>query len=150
MPQSLAKIMLHVVFGTKHREPMISPEMRDDLASYIAGILRELDSPPIIVRRVADHVHILCCLSRTRSISSILKELKQFSSAWVKEKWPGKQDFYWQSGYAVSSVSQSNVDVVRKYIDGQEEHHRTRTFQEEFISFLRKHKIPYDERYVWD
>ncbi len=150
MPQSLARVILHIVFGTKHRDPAISSEMREDLSSYVAGILRELDSPPMMVRCVADHVHILCCLSKTRSISSVLKELKQSSSAWVKEKWPGKQAVYWQSGYAVSSVSKSNVEGVREYIDRQEEHHRKRTFQEEFLSFLKKHEMPYDERYIWD
>ena len=150
MPQSLAKVILHIVFSTKNRQPVIVAEMRDDLASYIAGTLKELDSPPIEVRCVADHVHILCHLSKSRSISGVLKEVKQSSSTWVKEKWPKMQDFYWQRGYVVSSVSRSNIEAVRSYIDHQEEHHRKRTFKEEFLEFLKRHEIPYDERYVWD
>ena len=150
MPQSLAKVILHIVFSTKNREPLILHEMRDDIASYIAGILRGLDSSPIAVKCVADHVHILCCLAKTHAVSNMLRELKQSSSTWVKEKWPTRKDFYWQRGYAVSSVSQSNVSAVTDYITRQEAHHWKKTFQEEFLEFLKKHEIPYDERYVWD
>jgi len=150
VPQSLAKVTLHVIFGTKMREPMIGPSVRKDLHAYIAGALKRLDCPPIEVNGAADHVHILCRLSRKLSISDLVEEVKKGSSKWMKTKSPMLRNFYWQGGYAVSSVSESNVKEVKAYVAGQEEHHRKMTFQEEFVSFLKRHGFEYDERYIWE
>jgi putative transposase len=151
MSQSLADVVIHIVFSTKNRLPFLkSPELRQRLDAYIVGTLENLGCPSIITRSVEDHIHILCHLSRTMSIGQLIKEIKTSSSAWVKEQDPRLHDFYWQAGYGAFSVSRSNVEQVKHYISNQEEHHRTRTFQEEFRLLLERHGIKFDERYVWD
>ena len=142
--------MTHIIFSTKHRRPMIPPEVRADLNAYMGGILRQLDCPAIEINCPPDHAHILCCLSKNIALADVLKEVKRGSSKWIKTKAPSLGDFYWQGGYGASSVSQSNVETVRGYIARQIEHHRKMTFQEEFREFLKRHQIQYDERYVWD
>ena len=114
MPQSLARIIMHIIFSTKNREPMIPGELRTELNAYLGGVLKEFDSPPIEINARADHVHILCCLSRKYALSKVVEEIKKASSKWMKTKSPRLGGFYWQGGYGASSVSQSNVDVVRK------------------------------------
>jgi len=151
MPQSLADVVVHIVFSTKNRAPLLkSPEVRERLHAYSVGTLKNLDCRSIITRSVEDHIHILCHLSRTMTIAQLIKEIKASSSAWLKEQDPCLHDFYWQAGYGAFSVSRSNVEKVKDYIADQEEHHRTRTFQEEFRLLLERHGIEYDERYVWD
>ena len=151
MPQSLAKVVLHITFSTKHRKPFLrSAALRGALDAYVVGTLRNLKCPSIITRSVEDHIHILCNLSRTISIAKLLEEVKSSSSEWVKEQDGGPADFYWQNGYGVFSVSESNVGQVKLYIANQEEHHRKMTFQDEFRLLLKRHGIEYDERYVWD
>ena len=148
MPQSLSRVLIHLVFSTKNREPFIVPEARDRVFTYLGGTLNALDCPVIRVGGMADHVHLLFVLSRTLSISNVVEQVKKESSKWAKEHvHPG---FYWQNGYASFSVSPSNAAAVREYIENQEEHHRARTFQDEFRGLLRKHEIELDERYVWD
>lgn len=149
MPQSLANVVLHIVFSTKHRQPfLLEPVVRDAMTGYLVGTLRNLKCPSLIVGFVKDHVHILCNLSRTLAIAELIEEIKTSSSVRIKEEGPTLKDFHWQNGYGAFSVSQSNVDEVKRYIANQEEHHRTRTLQEEFRLFLEKHGIEYDERYV--
>ena len=151
MPQSLANVLLHVVFSTKHRRPFLNtPDARNVMTGYLIGTLQNIDCPSVIVGVVEDHVHILCNLHRTISIAKLLEETKTNSSIRIKEEGDRLQDFQWQSGYGVFAVSQSNVGPVRKYIANQEEHHRRRTFQEEFRLLLERHGLAYDERYVWD
>jgi putative transposase len=151
MPQSLANVLLHVIFSTKNRTPYLQDEqLRNDLYAYLAGTLRNLDCPALIVGGVSDHVHILCQLSRTMTIAELIQESKSESSKWVKERDHSLSDFRWQNGYAALSVSQSNAARVREYIAAQEEHHRTRSFQDEIRLLLRRHQIEFDERYVWD
>ena len=150
MSQSLAKLITHLTFSTKLRRPLITPEVRAKLRAYLRGILENLDSPAIEINSVADHVHMLFCLSRKRSLANVVEQLKKGSSKWIKAKAPALAGFYWQAGYGAFSVSQSNVPAVRKYIANQEKHHRKMTFQEEFRALLAKHEIEYDERYVWD
>jgi REP element-mobilizing transposase RayT len=116
----------------------------------MTGILQKLDCPALTVGGVADHVHILCQLSRKVSIADLVQEVKSGSSKWTKSIERAIPSFHWQSGYAAFSVSQSNVDQVRRYIAGQEIHHRERTFQDELRAFLRRHQVEFDERYVWD
>ncbi len=150
MAQSLAEVLVHVIFSTKGRKPIIPESLRSQLNAYIVGVLREIGSPSLIVNAMADHVHILCVLSKTMSLAKMIEEVKTSSSKWVKTKGPSLCDFYWQSGYGAFSVSQSNVARVRTYISEQAEHHRTGSFEDEFRAFLQRHNVQYDEQYVWD
>ena len=151
MPQSLARIVLHVIFSTKNRVPFLkNVDLRSRFHAYLAGTLRQLDCEPILVNGVEDHIHILCNLSRTISVAKLIEEVKKNSSKWIKEQEPTYHDFFWQSGYGAFSVSQSNVERVREYVATQEDHHRKVSFQDEFRALCRKHGIEFDERYVWD
>ncbi len=151
MPQSLAKILVHVVFSTKDRRPFLRDQpLREELHRYLGGILTQLDCQPIIVGGVADHVHLLATLSRTGTAADLVKEVKRGSSLWLKTKDPELKDFAWQSGYGIFSVGFSQVETVRGYIAGQEAHHRQISFQDELREFLKRYEIGFDERYVWD
>ena len=151
MPQSLANILLHVVFSTKHRAPFLqSSKLRGELEGSMVGTLQKIDCPSLIIRTVEDHLHGLVQLSRTMSPAKLVEAMKVESSAWVKRQGPHLSEFYWQGGYGTFSVSQSNVEQVKAYIANQEEHHRKVSFQDEFRALLRKHGIEFDERYVWD
>ena len=151
MPQSLAKILVHTVFSTKDRRPFLRDKtLREELHRYLGGILTNLDCQPIIVGGVEDHVHILSALSRTCEAAEMVKEVKRGSSLWLKTKSPDLQDFAWQNGYGIFSIGFSQVETVRNYIAGQEEHHRKVSFQDELREFLKRYEIQFDERYVWD
>ena len=132
MPQSLSNVLVHLVFSTKHRQPLLGvPELRSVMTGYMVGILRNIHCPSLIVGAMEDHVHILCNLHRTVTIAQLVEELKTSSSARIKEEGPALRNFHWQNGYGAFSVSQSNVEHVKTYIASQEEHHRKRSFQEE-------------------
>ena len=151
MPQSLARVVLHIVFSTKNRVPFLrDPELRERLHSYVAGVLKDMGCEPILVNGVEDHIHILCNLSRTVTIADLVEEVKKGPSKWMKSQGAEYEDFFWQGGYGSFSVSESKVEQVREYIARQEEHHREVTFQEEFRAICRKHRVEFDERYVWD
>ena len=151
MPQSLAKIIVHTVFSTKDRRPFLRDKpLREELHRYLGGILTNLDCQPIIIGGVEDHVHILSTLSRTGTAAEMVKEVKRGSSLWLKTKSTDLHDFAWQNGYGIFSIGYSQVEEVRKYIAGQEEHHRTISFQDEFRKFLERYAVEFDERYVWD
>jgi putative transposase len=150
MAQSLSKILVHLIFSTKNREAIIRDEIRDKLHRYSASILKEWDSPAVLINSVEDHIHILFSLSKNHSISKIVEEIKKASSKWIKGKGNAYGGFYWQSGYGAFSVSQSNAAEVERYIGNQKEHHRHKTFQDEFREFLNRYEVPFDERYVWD
>lgn len=151
MPQSLANVLLHVVFSTKHRQPFLRrKDARDVMTGYIIGTLKNIDCPSLQVGVVEDHAHILCSLHRTVAIAKLVEEVKTSSSARIKDEGADLRDFHWQNGYGVFSVSRSNAARVKSYVANQEEHHRQRTFQEEYRLLLERHGIEYDERYVWD
>jgi REP element-mobilizing transposase RayT len=151
MPQSLAQILVHAIFSTKDRQPFLRDQpLRQELHSYLGGILANLDCQPLIVGGTADHVHLLCSLSRTCEIAAMIKEVKRSSTLWIKSKDANLHNFSWQNGYGVFSIDFSQIDAVRRYISGQEEHHRKISFQDEFRELLKHHKIEFDERYVWD
>jgi len=150
MAQSLAKNILHLIFSTKNREPILTADIRPKLHSYMGGILRQWESPAILMNSVADHIHILFYLSKNHALKKVVEEVKKGSSKWIKTKGPHFAKFYWQAGYGAFSVSQSNVHVVKRYVENQEGRHRKVGFQDEFRTFLRKHEIEYDERHVWD
>jgi putative transposase len=151
MPQSLATILIHVVFSTKGHRPLLqNPAFRVDMHRYIAGVSARLDCPAIIVGGAADHVHLMANQSRTIALAEWIKELKRASSLWAKEKSSRWSLFQWQAGYGAFSVSQSQKWRVEQYIRSQEEHHGQLSFQDEFRQLLKKHGITFDEQYVWD
>ena len=151
MAQSLARLWTHLIFSTKERYPFLSdPSVRADMHAHIGTVLRSHDCPTLVVGGTEDHVHSLFTLSRNYSIADIVKEVKRTSSGWIKTISSQYSKFRWQSGYGAFSVSQSYVAQVRNYILRQEQHHRRKTFQDEFRAFLKKYKIEYGERYVWD
>jgi len=150
MPQSLANILLHLIFSTKNRAPFIHPEIEGELYPYLASICRASGSPSHVIGGTEDHVHIACSLSRTITVSKLLEEIKRSSSKWMKTKGAELASFAWQNGYGAFSIGQSQLAPVRAYIAGQKGHHRVKTFQDEFREFLKRYQIQYDERYVWD
>jgi REP element-mobilizing transposase RayT len=150
MPQSLSLIIVHVVFSTKERRPFIEPDMRPKLHAYLATVARNAGCEAYRVGGVADHVHLAIRLSRTITIADLVETLKTASSKWVKPLSSGLAGFAWQRGYGCFSVGPSDLDALRAYIDGQEGHHKTRSFQDEFRMFLKKYGVEYEEPYVWD
>jgi putative transposase len=151
MPQSLAKILVHTVFSTKDRHPFLhDKELRAELHRYLGGVLSNHDCQPFIIGGVENHVHLLSTLSRTCEAAEMVKEVKRGSSLWLKTKDPDLRDFAWQNGYGMFSIGFSQIEGVKSYIAGQEEHHRKVSFQDEFRHFLRRYEIEFDERYVWD
>ena len=150
MGQSLVKNYLHIIFSTKYRQPLIIESVEDELYSYLGGICKELECPPIKIGGYYDHVHILCMLSKKIALMKLLEEVKSHSSKWMKTKDDSLNTFYWQDGYGAFSVNPSEVDAVINYIANQKEHHRRKTFENEYRAFLKKYNMDYDERYVWD
>jgi REP element-mobilizing transposase RayT len=148
MPQSLANILIHAIWSVKERHPLIADNVRTALHGYMAGILKNIGSPALVINSVEDHVHLLCQLSKNLAACKLVEETKKSSSKWMKEQ--GVLNFAWQNGYGVFSVSQSNVPAVRRYIEGQAEHHKKHGFKDEFREFCKRHRVAIDERYVWD
>ncbi|MBI5095027.1 MAG: IS200/IS605 family transposase [Candidatus Hydrogenedentes bacterium] len=131
MAHSFVNLLTHMIFGTKRRKPYIAEEIRSDLFAYMGGIIRELGGKPIIVNGMIDHVHLLVGMPATRTPADVLRVLKTNSSRWVHERWPHRTEFAWQSGYGLFSVSESNRQKLFQYIQTQEEHHKTVSFEEE-------------------
>ena len=151
MSQSLAKVLVHAVFSTKHRQPFLNDTgLRSETHHYIGGILANLDCQPLIVGGVEDQSHFLCALARTCDAASMIKEVKRGSSVWIKTKGLAFSDFHWQNGYGVFSIGCSQIPAVKQYIENQAEHHYRKTFQDEYRELLQRYEIEYDERYVWD
>ena len=150
MPQSLSKVVLHVIFSTKDREPWLDPGVRPRVHAYLATICRNLGSEVSCVGGIADHVHIVTTLPRGLSQAALLEAIKKPSSKWIKTLEARYRRFFWQRGYGAFSVSPSHLEAVTEYVEKQEEHHRTHTFQEEYRGLLRKHGVEFDEKYVWD
>ncbi len=150
MANTYTSLHVHYVFSTKHREPLIVPKLQNRLWAYMGGIARENRMLPLRIGGVADHVHALVSLPASLSVSKGVQLIKGASSAWVSTSFRSTRQFAWQAGYGAFSVSASQISTIVRYIEGQEAHHRTTTFQEEYRAFLEKHGIPFDERYVWD
>ena len=151
MPQSLAQIYLHIVFSTKDRNPFLrDAELRKTLYAYMAGVLKNLGSPALKIGGVEDHVHMLCRLTRTGTLSDLVRDLKRDTSKWIKENGRGLEGFGWQLGYGAFSISPSHVEQLIQYIENQEEHHRAETFQDELLRLLTKYEVMFDERYLWE
>lgn len=150
MSQSLSRILIHLVFSTKHRAPVIALADQSALHAYLAGALNGIECPAMQIGGVADHVHLLFGLSRTQTIADVAKHTKQNAARWLRGRDTRYRSFLWQSGYGAFSVSPSIVDAVQIYIRTQPGHHRKITFQDEYRALLVKHGIEYDENYVWD
>ncbi|HEV8131130.1 MAG TPA: IS200/IS605 family transposase [Acidobacteriota bacterium] len=150
MAHTLTDLIAHIVFSTKNRHPFIDAELKDRLFPYLGGIVRQLGGKCLIVNGVADHVHLLVHYPPMRCVSKLLGILKSNSTGWVRETWPRRLSFAWQTGYSAFSVSQSNTSDVYNYIANQERHHRRISFQDELRMLLQKHQIAYDERFLWD
>ena len=149
MGHTASNILVHSIFSTKLRAPLITADIADDLRSYIGGIIREMGGRALAINGVSDHIHMLVRVPPARSIAELMRVVKTNSSKWVHEKWPERASFAWQSGYGAFSVSESNIAAVEEYIAQQESHHKKQSFQEEFLAFLKKNNIAYDERYIW-
>jgi putative transposase len=149
MSGTYTKLLYHLVFSTKNRTPMISERVRDDLYSYIGGIIRGEGGDLLGIGGMPDHVHLLTKFKPTKSVSEMLNRIKAKSSKWFNEQKRGVRKFGWQDGYAALSVSQSGVPAVNRYIQNQEDHHRRQSFHDEFIALLEKHGIEYEERFLW-
>ena len=150
MPQSLSYLLTHIVFSTKDRTHVLDATVRTALHAYLATVARNVDCECFRVGGAADHVHLAVRLSRTLTMAQLIEELKTSSSKWLKTQSPALASFAWQRGYGAFSVGPSDLNALLHYIDTQEEHHRARTFQDEYRAFLTKYGIEYDERYVWD
>jgi REP element-mobilizing transposase RayT len=150
MGQSLVKNYLHIVFSTKNRMPLIQPPYERELHNYLGGVCNGIECQPITTGGYTDHVHILCMLSKKVALVKLIEEVKSHSSKWMKTRDASLQNFYWQDGYGAFSVNPSEIDTVIAYIANQHEYHRKKTFQDEYRAFLKKYKVDYDERYVWD
>lgn len=148
MSQTAGNLVIHLIFSTKVRQPLITPEIRLDLFAYLGGIVREMRGTALIVGGTADHVHMLIRIRPVQAAAEVARVVKTNSSRWVHEKW--NTQFAWQNGYGAFSVSESNVAAVSRYIAAQEEHHKKLTFQQEYVAFLKKNKVAYDERYIWE
>ncbi len=150
MGQSLVKNYIHIIFSTKLRAPLILESIENELYSYIGGICKQLECYPVKIGGYIDHIHILCMLSKKIPLMKLLEEIKAHSSKWIKTKDDTLKKFYWQNGYGAFSVNPYEVDKVIAYIENQKEHHRKKTFQDEYRAFLKKYNVEFNEKYVWD
>ena len=150
MANTCTSLHYHVVFSTKNRERWIVPGIEGRIWAYLGGIARQNGITPVLVGGVEDHVHLLLAMPPVVSVSEALKRIKGGSSGWVKETFPECRGFGWQDGYGAFTVSKSQMPEIEEYIRHQREHHRVKTFQEEYRAFLDRHAIQYDERYLWN
>ena len=150
MPQSLFQVYVHIVFSTKHRQPLIYPKIETELHDYIGGICKRMGCSPLKIGGYVDHVHILCRLSKKVAIVKLLEEIKSHSSKWIKTKGDNLKNFYWQDGYGAFSVGMEHLEGLTNYLERQHDHHQKETYEKEFIGLLIENEIEYDERYMWD
>jgi len=150
MPQSLHVLTSHIIFSTKERRPWLTPTIRRRVWAYSSRILQNLECYSITVGGVADHIHVLCNLTKKHAPMKVLELLKKDSSKFVKTLDKSLYGFHWQNGYGLFSVSPSHAADVHEYILNQEEHHKKETFQEEYLRILKKYQVAYDEKYLWD
>lgn len=149
MSQSLSKLFVHIVFHTKYSEKIIKADIKPELFAYMASIIKDNDSIPIIINGVEDHVHILCVMSKNIALSKLVEFVKKHSSRWIKTKDSHYRNFGWQNGYAGFSVSPSLHDVTKNYIANQVTHHKTKTFRDEYLELLKIHGIDFNKDYLW-
>ena len=149
MSKSYTNLLYHIVFSTKERQPIITADYQSRLYDYIGGVIRGQGGISLGINGMEDYVHVLAKLRPDKALSDVLRDLKSNASAWMRDVFPAIKDFSWQNGYGAFTVSASQVAKVQDYISRQEEHHRKRTFKDEFVRLLRVNGIDYDERYLW-
>jgi len=149
MAHTFTNLLIHAVFSSAGRAPLLTDAIRSDVHAYLGGILRELHAVPIAIDGTADHVHLLTRLPTDLSVADCLRLVKTNSSRWIKQRWPERRSFAWQQGYGAFSVSESRRAAVIRYIHDQTRHHRRIAFQDEFLALLRNHHVEFDERYLW-
>jgi len=150
MPQSFVCLNCHMVFSTKNRVALINPDLAPRLYAYIGGIVSNLGGRLVVAGGMPDHVHLIVSLAKTMSTADTMRTLKSNSSGWIHETFPHMRHSAWQTSYGAFAVSHSKLDQAKAYVANQREHHKARTFKEEFLTLLRRHDIEYDERYIWD
>ena len=151
MAHTFTSILMHAVFSTSGRLPLLNDAIRPEMHAYLGGILRRIDAAPIIIGGTTDHVHLLARLPADLAVADCLRVVKTNSSRWMNERWTkeGRRSFAWQRGYGAFTVSESKRAAVTRYIQDQEQHHRRISFQEEFLKLLTNHGVEFDERYIW-
>ena len=149
MAHTFTSLLTHIVFSTSDRRPFLTDDLRTDMHAYLGGILWEMRAAPIAIGGTRDHVHLLTRLPADLAVADCLRVLKANSSHWVKERWPHRRTFAWQRGYAAFSVSESSRESVVRYIRDQARHHMRISFQDEFLAFLKRHRVEFDERTMW-
>ena len=148
MPDSYTNLLYHIIFSTKDRRPLITPEYEIRLYEYLGGTIRKVGGISLELNGTADHIHLLAKLRPDCALSDVLRELKANATGWMHDVFPSLKNFSWQRGYGAFTVSQSSVEAVRRYIARQKEHHRKTSFRNEFIQFLNENAIKYDERFI--
>ena len=148
MSQSFTNLLYHLIFSTKDRRPIITLDYQPRLYDYIGGIIREVGGVSLGINGIEEHVHVVTKLRPDKALSDVLRVLKCNASGWMHDVFPSLAEFSWQRGYAAFTVSQSNVEEVRRYVAGQKDHHKKISFRDEFIEFLKENYIEYDERFV--
>ena len=148
MGHSYTRLSCHIICSTKNRAPEITTDIRARLYDYVGGIVKGENGTLIVANGMPDHVHLLVVLHATTCVADMVRRIKANSSKWIHETWPEKEHFAWQSGYGAFSVSGSGVNEVQAYITNQEAHHARLSFEEEFVAFLRRYGVPYDEKHV--
>ena len=149
MPRSYTNLIYHIVFSTKDRRPLITPDRQERLHEYIGGTIRGLGGISLGINGMEDHEHVLAKLRPDKALSDMLRVLKANSSGWMHDVFPDARDFAWQNGYGAFSVSPSQVAGVQKYIAEQQIHHAARSFEDEFIGLLNKNDVEFDRKYLW-
>lgn len=149
MSGTFTKLYYHLVFSTKGRENHLTKNIQEELYRYIAGIIKGEEGFVISIGGMEDHIHILCTIPAKTSVSNMLKQIKGNSSSWFHERFPNTSFFKWQSGFGAFSVSQSQIDKVKEYIQNQKGHHERFDFKDEFRNLLKRHGIQFDEKYIW-
>jgi len=150
MAQTFVSLLVHVVFSTKNRADLITPEIEPELFAYMSGILNNHESRSLAINGTANHIHMLISQSKKIALSDLIAEVKKSSSKWIKTKSAKFVDFYWQDGYGAFSIGQSNVAALKQYIARQKDRHRRGSFEQEFIKLLKKYEVEYDEKYIWE
>jgi len=149
MPQSLLKILVHIVFSTKDRQDLITPEIEPRLYAYIRGIIENNKGRMLIAGGIANHIHLLVSIGRI-DIGELIGDIKRDSSSWIKQQGQEFSRFYWQRGYGAFSVGQSQVPTVTRYVANQREHHKEQSWEDEYRELCRRYAVEFDERYCWD
>ncbi|MBA2734939.1 MAG: IS200/IS605 family transposase [Acidobacteria bacterium] len=148
MPQSYTNLLYHLIFSTKNRQPLLTPEYQTRLYDYIGGTIRKQGGIALAINGITDHVHLLVKLRPDKAVSDVLRDLKANASVWMHEIFPELRDFSWQNGYGAFTVSASHVERVRQYIANQEAHHQKLSFRDELIALLKANEIKFDERFL--